>query len=723
MSFKEILHNTIYLGRYESRNASAADRLCSWVKRLLSILVIAGFLMLFLNYQFQSVLELLRTPNLPRLQTLDDSGKPIPQYWPQQNWGGTTSKASADTQRYHHLSQGTATLPMPYDWFMSLEKPDASLWATLVKSLFFVNGERLSGNDYLLRFGFIRDEADPKYNPDGLPIGFTKTESLNFPGLNIKAEGVGFTCAACHTGHFIAGNGGEAKEYIIEGGSATTDLGQLTAAITASLGQTGLSSKIPFFDGRFDRFSRKVLGTQYSAETKAALSESLANVIQAAQKTADIVKVQEGFTRLDALNRIGNQVFSKDIDRRENYQAIDAPVNYPFIWTSSWFKWVQYDGSIMRPLVRNVGESMGVTAHVSMLAAKKDGQFQSSVPLQSMVWIESFLKGKAFNEGLKSPTWPFKAINENDKNVALGKTLYQQHCQGCHLPVVTDPELSKYLNPIGYMQDGQMKYTQDKVLDLVIVKQKEIGTDPAQGDVLLTRLVNTAGNNQGTIEQNTKALGVSGIICAQNTQQAYENQLFDGKSKVDLIDGIHIKDGGNLSFAFALGAIVDQTINAWFDANFISDPTLRDKFYGGRPNCLQAGQGYKARPLNGVWSTAPFLHNGSVATLKDLICKPQEQRPPYLLLGDIRFDNENLGLLQPNEFTKTAKKYRAKGSLYTDEGYFILDTSIPGNSNQGHSFSNEFDPAKKYSEQKKGVIGPKFKEEECTAILDYIKTF
>ena len=87
----------------------------------------------------------------------------------------------------------------------------------------------------------------------------------------------------------------DAKEYIIEGGPATTDLGQLTAAITASLGQTALSSKIPFFDGRFDRFARKVLGTQYSAEGKAALSENLANVIQAAQKTADIVKVQEGF--------------------------------------------------------------------------------------------------------------------------------------------------------------------------------------------------------------------------------------------------------------------------------------------------------------------------------------------------------------------------------------------------------------------------------------------
>ena len=359
MSLKKILHNTIYLKRYENRNASPADRLWSHAKRLLLTLIIGGFLFLLFNPQVQSVLELLSAPNLPELQTLDDSGKPIPQYWPQQNWGGTANKVSAETQRYHHITQGTATLPMPYDWFLSLEKPDASLWATLLKSLFFINSERFSDNNYLLRFGFIRDEADPIHNPDGLPIGFTKTESLNFPGLDIKAEGVGFTCAACHTGHLVAGEGDKAKEYIIEGGPATTDLGQLTAAITAALGQTALSSKIPFFDGRFDRFAKKVLGTQYSAGGKAALSENLAKVIQAAQKSTDIVKVQEGFTRLDALNRIGNQVFSKDIDRRENYQAIDAPVNYPFIWTSSWFKWVQYDGSIMGPLIRNVGESMG----------------------------------------------------------------------------------------------------------------------------------------------------------------------------------------------------------------------------------------------------------------------------------------------------------------------------------------------------------------------------
>ena len=35
---------------------------------------------------------------------------------------------------------------------------------------------------------------------------------------------------------------------------------------------------------------------------------------------------------------------------------------------------------------------------------------------------------------------------------------------------------------------------------------------------------------------------------------------------------------------------------------------------------------YRARPLDGVWATAPYLHNGSVPTLEDML-KPQAERP------------------------------------------------------------------------------------------------
>jgi RoxA-like, cytochrome c-like len=53
-----------------------------------------------------------------------------------------------------------------------------------------------------------------------------------------------------------------------------------------------------------------------------------------------------------------------------------------------------------------------------------------------------------------------------------------------------------------------------------------------------------------------------------------------------------------------------------------SDDTEAVKAFGkakALSEWLQAGRGYKARPLNGIWATAPYLHNGSVPTLYDLL--------------------------------------------------------------------------------------------------------
>jgi hypothetical protein len=727
-SWQSRLHNKIYMSRYNDRNVSSAAKRFLLVKRLLIGLGVVGALVVMTSTQVQSVLEALRAPVLPELQVVDRQGNPLAQHWPAQNWGGTTSQVSENTKKYHHITQGTATLPIPYAWFIHLEQPDSSLWATLLKSIFFIESGRMTRDGYLLRFGFIRSTQHPVFNPDGLPIGFAKSESINIPGFATKTAGVGFTCAACHTGHIVHDQGGKATEYIIEGGPATTDLSQLVAALGAAMGQTAVSSKLPFFDGRFDRFARNVLGTQYNAVGKAALAENLVTTIEALKKAVDIVDVQEGFTRLDALNRIGNQVFAKNVDRHDNYQPINAPVNYPFIWTTSWFKWVQYDASIMRPLVRNAGEAMGVTAHVSMYTPKDENRFQSSIPMEHLFWIEDFLKGKAFNEGLTAPAWPFKPVEKTSAKYQQGEALYKERCEGCHLPVVDNPALAKHLKPIEYLQVTKnsptpvANSTSEKVLDLHVIPQSEIGTDPAQGNVLATRTVNTAGSTKGTIEQATKGLGIDRTVCGQNPEQVYKNALSGEKKPGDLLNGVPVSDGRAVNFGLALGALVQQSIDAWFTTNGVSDAELKDRFQGGRPNCLQAGQGYKARPLNGVWATAPFLHNGSVATLHDLLCKPQEKRPPYIRLGDIRFDADNVGLQQPKDFAEVAARYVKKKRLYTAEGYFILDTTIPGNSNLGHSFSDEYDAKKRHSEQKKGVIGPGFTGEQCDALIDYLKT-
>jgi len=101
-------------------------------------------------------------------------------------------------------------------------------------------------------------------------------------------------------------------------------------------------------------------------------------------------------------------------------------------------------------------------------------------------------------------------------------------------------------------------------------------------------------------------------------------------------------------------------------------------------NCLRfaaatggANLAYKARPLVGVWATAPYLHNGSVPTLYDLLL-PAEKRPASFPLGTREFDPKHVGFSiapsRQNDFT-----FRAVG---------MDGRAVPGNSNQGHDFDN-----------------------------------
>jgi hypothetical protein len=133
--------------------------------------------------------------------------------------------------------------------------------------------------------------------------------------------------------------------------------------------------------------------------------------------------ILEGYGRLDALNRIGNQVFSIDLKKPENYAGSSAPVHYPRIWNTPWFDWVQYNGSIMQPMVRNAGESLGVSAELNLTDPSK-GLYKSSVDVKSLDEMEQMIKGdkppnaKDKFSGLKSPKWPSDILPPIDQKLA-----------------------------------------------------------------------------------------------------------------------------------------------------------------------------------------------------------------------------------------------------------------------------------------------------------------
>lgn len=582
--------------------------------------------------------------------------------WLAQNW-------SADERFwFHHVSQGTSTLPIPYNWFLALEQPELVL---------FKDPGLLSDPEYMKRFGFIPSpkrtgpSVKPQENrltfygnPDGLPVGFSKTPGYPDPVTGaMLPDQIGFTCAACHTGQMEY----QGTSLLIDGAPAITDLGKFRTTLGLALAYTN------YVPGRFGRFAARVLGEERTAKQEHALEAALKTLLSGLERmkrfqdTVAAQEVEEGFGRLDALNRIGTQVFFTDFltdtppgfDPRTNLVANNAPVNYPHIWNTHWFTWVQYDASIMQPMFRNAGEAFGVSARLNLV--KPDHNlFKSSVPVHDLYDIELLLAGQNPHsenpgfQGLRSPAWPEEILGAIDHaRKQRGRVLYQELCQGCHLAPVTDPSFwaSKLWQP--------PNAAGERYLRLLQIPVKHIGTDPAQAKILLERHVKVPSY-----------LGVEGTPNESGT----------------IIDA---------PFGSALATVVENAVALWYDEHQIA-PDDRERLNGYRPNQLQAELIYKARPLNGIWATAPFLHNGSVPTLYALL-SPVDERPTTFCLGNREYDPTHVG------YTTTCTP-----------GTFELDTSIPGNLNTGHEFKD--------GPTGHGVIGRGLSHEERLDLIEFLKS-
>ncbi|HUB15103.1 MAG TPA: hypothetical protein VMB34_24355 [Acetobacteraceae bacterium] len=94
--------------------------------------------------------------------------------------------------------------------------------------------------------------------------------------------------------------------------------------------------------------------------------------------------------------------------------------------------------------------------------------------------------------------------------------------------------------------------------------------------------------------------------------------------------------------------------------------------------------GYASQPLDGIWARSPYLHNGSVPTLRDLL-EPAAKRPDKWYRGSDLYDTAKVG-------------YRSDGYGAAKQDLFLYNTSVPGNSNMGHEgkiYGTELSPADK----------------------------
>ncbi len=115
---------------------------------------------------------------------------------------------------------------------------------------------------------------------------------------------------------------------------------------------------------------------------------------------------------------------------------------------------------------------------------------------------------------------------------------------------------------------------------------------------------------------------------------------------------------------------------------------------------------YKARPLNGIWATAPYLHNGSVPTLYDLLLPKKQPGDP------------DEGEYRPDEFRVGSREFDADRIGFRSIGYdgFLFRTNIWGNHNTGHEYASGRTPLPD------GTILPALNKQQRLELLEYLKT-
>jgi len=330
------------------------------------------------------------------------------------------------------------------------------------------------------------------------------------------------------------------------------------------------------------------------------------------------VTVPYGYGRLDAFGRIFNAVTTTALGVPANRHEPNAPVSIPMLWDASHLDLVQWNASAPNknpgPLGQNVTTVLAVYGDITI---EEDGMgYHSSANLPNLGYIQS----RYYD--LMSPVWPEHILGAIDQAKAKrGGAIYADKCVKCHELIDRDQA--------------------DRKLRAVVVDQKEIKTDPFMARNFATLMCET-----GPLDGQKAAVVVGPRFGAE-------------APTIDVVVNA------------AVGAMIRQPINAM--SAFLAE---NRNVYEAKTDFTR--EAYKARSLNGVWASGPFLHNGSVPSLYDLL-QSADKRPETFHVGSREMDTQKVGL-------QSTETYRSE----------LFDTRLPGNSNAGHEFAADLSEAERW---------------------------
>lgn len=475
----------------------------------------------------------------------------------------------------------------------------------------------------LERYGFIPDEKSAE-NPFGLPIGWTidRDRATN----SLKA---GFNCSTCHVGEAWR-NG---RRVRLDGAPNMLRLNDLFADVktelTATLAETG----------RRRRFEARLVSQIRANDAISPVGKTLlqrgVQLVENLDTVRQVVRylegmptlayastgIENGYGRVDAFGVARNALFGSD---PRNVRPQNAPVSLPHMWGIETTAWLQWGANMNSVMERNIGQALGVGATYNLTTLATTARLDNLNVLEHQVYK------------LTPPAWPTDVFGPiDDAKAAAGRAIYDRACANCHE------------KPFAVSETGLISYQ--------LFPLEHVGTSPD---------------------------------AARN---------FDEMVWVD---------GKQVRFADAAFAALEQIKREYYRANKIAEetqalwegrdrrpppewaPRLRSTLAeAAKYPDAKAGGGrggvYPAKPLAGIWATAPYLVNGSVATMWDLLTPPA-QRPTKFTLGSREYDPTVLG-------------YRTTPDPSSPAPPWELHTTIRWNTSAGHVYGTNLSDDEKWA--------------------------
>ncbi len=573
----------------------------------------------------------------------------------------TAGWSDVNRAKWYHCDQGTAL--MPYDWFRAMEM--------IGTNNLFIDAVKL--------FKIIPDTPDDMLNPYGLPVGFAIIEldrdpltgapyykrdevtdkpvpqtRLDKSGQSAivlddkgqplyeteKRKWVGVNCAFCHTGQIGYRDArNRLQTIVIDGGASMQNSITFTKALFGSVGYTlGFGHTADLTAGAAE-INALTLHTCVSGTNNDELLAFAGRLNQTARLKALRQELCTFFVPRLALNKLAKAYFGNENDL------------YPVEWGNGRLDAFGRAGnSILLKLdkknLRKMGAPVSIphvwgafnydwfqwNGSVGISLARSIGESigvgapvrfsdTEDASLDFKIKVDNLMGLETLRVRVPTPSWPvvFRPIDE--AKAKRGARLYADKCVGCHGMIVTP---------------GERNYR------MLLIPLNVVGTDPSHA-----RNYNKLEAFPGPLKPMLK------------DKMGKESEKVSAKDIIKYLVDQPMKDSDNKQKILNkyLVDLVTLPENEWF-----------------------APLAYVARPNDGIWATAPFLHNGSIPNLYELL-SPREDRSKTFCLSTLEFDQEKVGY--KTHCAITEQPFDTAVEIVNQDG-----TKSTPNSNIGHEFRN-----------------------------------